>query len=151
MGTNCIPLVVDLFLSCYERYFMLSLSDDNQSEVIEAFSSTSRYLDDLLNIHNNFFDSMVSLIYPLTISKLKNTKGNNFAKLKMEEWLLFSAYHLILLYICSKISLAVQSFRTDTIFILIIPPEEKFCKTGGVMLLSLGILADEVLYLVQVS
>ena len=29
---------------------MLSLSDDNQSEVIEAFSSTSRYLDDLLNI-----------------------------------------------------------------------------------------------------
>ena len=29
---------------------MLSLSDDNQSEVIEAFNSTSRYLDDLLNI-----------------------------------------------------------------------------------------------------
>ena len=31
---------------------MLSLSDDNQSEVIEAFNSTSRYLDDLLNINN---------------------------------------------------------------------------------------------------
>ena len=43
---------------------MLFLSDDNQSEVIEAFSSTSRYLDDLLNIDNNFFDSMVSHIYP---------------------------------------------------------------------------------------
>ena len=35
---------------------MLSLSDDNQSEVIEAFISTSRYLDDLLNIDNIFFD-----------------------------------------------------------------------------------------------
>ena len=64
MGTNCIPLVVDLFLFCYERDFMLSLSEDNQSDVIEAFHSTSRYLDDLLNIDNNFFDSMVNRIYP---------------------------------------------------------------------------------------
>ena len=38
---------------------MLSLSDDNQSEFIEAFNSTSRYMDDLLNIDKNFFDSMV--------------------------------------------------------------------------------------------
>ena len=64
MGTNCAPLVADLFLFCYETDFMLCLSDDNQSEVIEAFSSTSRYLDDLLNIDNNFFDSMVNHIYP---------------------------------------------------------------------------------------
>ena len=45
MGTNCAPLVADLFLFCYERDFMLSLSDNNQSDVIEAFNSTSRYLD----------------------------------------------------------------------------------------------------------
>ena len=64
MGTNCAPLVTDLFLFCFERDFMLSLLDDNLSEVIEAFNSTSRYLDDLLNIDNNFFDSMVSYIYP---------------------------------------------------------------------------------------
>ena len=43
---------------------MLSLSEDNQSDVIEAFNSTFRYLDDLLNIDNNFFDSMVNRIYP---------------------------------------------------------------------------------------
>ena len=42
---------------------MLSHLDDNQSDVIEAFNSTSRYLDDLLNIDNNFFDSMVNHIY----------------------------------------------------------------------------------------
>ena len=42
MGTNCARLVADLFLFCYERDFMLSLSDDNQTEVIEAFNSTSR-------------------------------------------------------------------------------------------------------------
>ena len=43
---------------------MLFLSEDNQSGVIEAFNSTSRYLDDLLNIDNNFFDSIVNRIYP---------------------------------------------------------------------------------------
>ena len=43
---------------------MLSLSDDNQSELIEAFNSTSRYLDDLLKIDKDFFNSMVNHIYP---------------------------------------------------------------------------------------
>ena len=42
MGTICALLEADLFLFCYERDFMLSLSDDDQSVVIEAFSSTSR-------------------------------------------------------------------------------------------------------------
>ena len=73
MGNNCAPLVADLFLFCHERDFMLSLSEDNQSNVIEAFNSTSRYLDDLLNIDNKFFDSMVNRIYP---SELKLNKAN---------------------------------------------------------------------------
>ena len=73
MGTNCAPLVADLFLSCYERDFMLSFSEDTQSDVIEAFNSTSRYLDELLNIDNNFFDSMVNRIYP---SELQLNKAN---------------------------------------------------------------------------
>ena len=52
MGTNCAPLVADLFLFCYERDFMLSLPDNNQTDIIEALNSTSRYLDDFLNIDN---------------------------------------------------------------------------------------------------
>ena len=62
MGTNCAPLVADLFLFCYERDFMLSLSDKNQTDIIEAFNSTSRYLDDLLNINNPYFEQMVGQI-----------------------------------------------------------------------------------------
>ena len=73
MGTNCAPFIADLFLFCYERDFMLSMSDDNQSEVSEAFNSTSRYLDDLLNIDNTFFNSMVNHIYP---SELQLNKAN---------------------------------------------------------------------------
>ena len=59
-GTNCAPLVADLFLFCFERDFMVSLSDDNQADVIDAFNTTSRYLDDILNIYNVYFDKMVS-------------------------------------------------------------------------------------------
>ena len=43
---NCALLVEDLFLFRYERDFMLSLSENNQTDIIEAFDSTSTYLDD---------------------------------------------------------------------------------------------------------
>ena len=43
---------------------MDSLNHDNQDNVIEAFNSTSRYLDDLLNIDNPYFEGMVNQIYP---------------------------------------------------------------------------------------
>ena len=47
MDTYCAPLVANLFLFCYERDFMLSLSDDKQAGIIDAFNTTSRYLDDI--------------------------------------------------------------------------------------------------------
>ena len=72
MGTNCAPLVADLFLFCYERDFMMSLSHDKQADIIDAFHTTSRYLDDILNI-NVYFDNMVSQIYP---SELQLNKAN---------------------------------------------------------------------------
>ena len=64
LGTNCAPLVADLFLFCYERDFTKSLSRENQADIIEAFNSTSRYLDNLLNIDNIYFDQMLDRIYP---------------------------------------------------------------------------------------
>ena len=64
MGTNCAALVADLFLFCYERDFMNNLSSDNQANVIKAFNSTPRYLDDLLNIDNPYFEGIVNQIYP---------------------------------------------------------------------------------------
>ena len=40
MGTNCAPLVANLLLFCYERDFMMSLSDDRQAGDIDAFNTT---------------------------------------------------------------------------------------------------------------
>ena len=51
----------------------MSLSDDKQADVIDAFNTTSRYFDDILNINNVYFDNMVSLIYP---SELQLNKVN---------------------------------------------------------------------------
>ena len=36
-GTNCAPLVLGLFLICYERDFVLSLSDNNQTDIIDTY------------------------------------------------------------------------------------------------------------------
>ena len=41
LGINCAPIVADLFLFCYERDFMMSLSADKDAEIIDAFNSTS--------------------------------------------------------------------------------------------------------------
>ena len=77
MGTNCAPLVADLFLFCYEKDFMLSLSDDKQTDIIDALNTSSRYLDDILNINNVHFDTMVSQIN-VYHSELKLNKANTY-------------------------------------------------------------------------
>ena len=68
MGTYCAPLIADF---SYERDFMKSLSPESQADIIEAFNSTSRYLDDFLNI---YFEQMVSRIYP---AELQLNKANS--------------------------------------------------------------------------
>ena len=78
MGTNCASLVADLFLFCYERDFMTSLSGDNQDDIIEAFNPTSRYLDDLVNIDNLYFEGMINQLYPPELQLNKaNTSNTN--------------------------------------------------------------------------
>ena len=42
----------------------MSLSDDKQADVIDAFNTTFIYFDNILNINNVYFDNMVSQIYP---------------------------------------------------------------------------------------
>ena len=74
MDTTCAPLIADMFLFLFERDFNMSLSDFKQAEIIEAFKSTSRYLDDLLNIDNPYFEGMVNRMYP---PELQLNKANS--------------------------------------------------------------------------
>ena len=82
-GTNCAPLVADLFLFCHERDFMTSLSDDKQAEIIDAFKSTSRYLDDILNIDILYFEGMVNRMYPPELQVNKTNISDTFLDLHL--------------------------------------------------------------------
>ena len=50
---------------------MMSHCDEKQAYVIDAFNTTSRYLDDILNINNVYFDNMVSQICPSELQLIK--------------------------------------------------------------------------------
>ena len=57
---------------------MLSLKSDTQSDIIEAFNNTSRYLDDIFNIDNPFFDTLFPFIYPKEL-RLSKTNESDFS------------------------------------------------------------------------
>ena len=58
---------------------MKSLSRENQADIIGAFNSTSKYLDDLLNIDNIYFDQMVDPIYPTELQLNRAISSNTEA------------------------------------------------------------------------
>ena len=66
MGTDCASLVAKLILFCYERDVMMSLPDNIQPVIIDAFNTS--YFDDTLNLNHK-----VSQIYP---SELQINKAN---------------------------------------------------------------------------
>ena len=76
MGTNCAPLIADLFLYSYEKTFMLKLQKQKQHDLIQAFNKTSRYLDDILSIDNQHFEKSIHSIYP---SQLQLNKANTLS------------------------------------------------------------------------
>ena len=63
MGTNCAALLAELLSFCYERDFMLSLSDNNQSDVIQR-STVLQDRDGIVNIDKPLFLVYGSQIYP---------------------------------------------------------------------------------------
>ena len=60
---------------------MKGLSSVNQADVIKAFNSTSRYLDDLLNIYNPYFEGMDNQIYPPELQLIKANTSDTGAPL----------------------------------------------------------------------
>ena len=65
MGTNCAPLLADLFLYSYESEFLQKLVKDKKIHEARAFNFTYRYIDDVLSINNSRFADFLPLIYPL--------------------------------------------------------------------------------------
>ena len=66
MGTNCAPLLADLFLYSYEyeSEFLQKLVKDKKIHEARVFTFTYRYIDDVLSINNSRFPEFLPLIYP---------------------------------------------------------------------------------------
>ena len=64
MGTNCVPLLADLFLYSYESEFLQKLVKDKKIHEARACNFTYRYIDDVLSINNSRFAEFLPLIYP---------------------------------------------------------------------------------------
>jgi hypothetical protein len=62
MGTNCVPLLADLFLYSYESEFLQQLVKDKKIHESRAFNFTYRYIDDVLSINNSRFAEFLPLI-----------------------------------------------------------------------------------------
>ena len=64
MGTNCAPLLADLFIYSYESEFLQKLVQDKKIHETRTFNFTYRYIDDVLSINNSRFAEVLPLIYP---------------------------------------------------------------------------------------
>ena len=72
MGTNCAPLLTDLFLYSYEADFIQGLLKKNEKKLARSFNSTFSYIDDVLSLYNSRFGDFVDSIYPIEL-EIKNT------------------------------------------------------------------------------
>ena len=64
MGTNCAPLLADIFLYSYEADFIQSLLSTGKKHLASRFNLTYRYIDDVLSINNPEFENYLGQMYP---------------------------------------------------------------------------------------
>jgi len=79
MGTNCAPLLADLFLYTYEAEFMQQLLHQGDKTVAKSFNYTFRYIDDVLSLNNQHFANYLHLIYPPELEIKDTTDSPNSA------------------------------------------------------------------------
>ena len=63
-GTNCPPLLADIFLYSYEAEFIQSLLSTGRKRLTSQFNVTYRYIDEVLSINNHDFENYLGQIYP---------------------------------------------------------------------------------------
>ena len=115
MGTNCVPLIADLFLYCYERDSMSNLQKSKRFHLIDKFNDTSRYLDDIFTIYNPEFAEHIPDIYPRELQLNKaNTSDKETSFLGLNIKIIGSNY--------CNIHTSVYDKRNDFMFHIVISP-----------------------------
>ena len=86
MGTNCAPLLADIFLYSYEAEFIQSLLSTGKTKLASQFNFTYRYIDDVLSINNPDFENFLGQMYPAELEIKDTTESNTSASYL--DWLL---------------------------------------------------------------
>ena len=79
MGTNCAPLLADIFLYSYEAEFIQSLLSAGKKRLASQFNFTYRYIDDVLSINNPYFENYLGQMYPPELEIKDTTESNTSA------------------------------------------------------------------------
>ena len=74
MGTDCAPLLANLFLFYYEYKYMRNLIKMNLM-LAKKFNNTMRNIDDLLTMNNTSFHSAIDDIYPSELQLKKTSES----------------------------------------------------------------------------
>ena len=79
MGTNCAPLLADIFLYSYEADFIQSLLSTGKKHLASRFNLTYRYIDDVLSINNPEFENYLGQMYPAELEIKDTTESTTSA------------------------------------------------------------------------
>ena len=79
MGTNCAPLLADLFLYSYENEFLDKLIKEGKRRLARKFNLSYRYIDDLISFTNKRFKEFISDIYPKELTISETTESASIA------------------------------------------------------------------------
>ena len=79
MGTNCAPLLADLFLYSYENEFLDKLIKEGKRKLARRFNLSYCYIDDLISFNNKRFKEFISNIYPKELTISETTESTSVA------------------------------------------------------------------------
>ena len=79
MGSNCAPLLADIFLYSYEAKFIQSLFSTSRKQLALRFNYTYWYIDDVLSINNPEFENYLDQMYPVELEIKDTTESNTSA------------------------------------------------------------------------
>ena len=79
MGTNCVPLLADLFLYSYENEFLDKLIKEGKRKLARKFNLSYHYIDDLISFNNKRFKEFISDIYPKELTISETTESTSIA------------------------------------------------------------------------
>ena len=79
MGTNCAPLLTDLFVYSYENKFLDNMIRNGPRRLARSFNLCYRYIDDLIVFNNKKFLDYLKEIYPSQLTVEKANKSDHLA------------------------------------------------------------------------